>query len=77
MRTPNYRAERMRRERDQKSKKQERLQRLEEASAKRKLLRADNVEVSGVGAPDQLGPEGDEAARLQSSDSKLQENERP
>ena len=58
MKTPNYRAERMRRERDQKSKKQERLQRREEASAKRKLLRGDDASAPEMGpAPPEPGPD--------------------
>ena len=57
MKTPNYRADRMRRERDQKSKKQERLQRLEEGSAKRKLLRHDNASEVGPAAPSVSEPD--------------------
>ena len=62
MKTPNYRAERLRRERDQKSKKQERLQRREEASAKRKLLRADDAVAHEAEPAAPAGPEPDEGA---------------
>jgi hypothetical protein len=62
MKTPNYRGERMRRERDQKSKKQERLQRLEEASAKRKLSRDSNAAASEKGPASPPGSEPDEGA---------------
>lgn len=60
MKTPNYRGERLRRERDQKSKKQERLQRLEEASAKRKLLRTNDAVASKTATPP--GFESDQGA---------------